>query len=75
LVKRGCMGKISEMPLLPLRGQSVSGMYVYMNVSIFYKISSQLDIFTFMAREQNVTSKQRSLGVQTFFSDSNPGQS
>jgi hypothetical protein len=28
LVKRGCLGGVSEMPLLPLRGWSVSGMYV-----------------------------------------------
>jgi hypothetical protein len=29
LVKRGRLGGISEMPLLSLRGQSVSGMYMY----------------------------------------------
>jgi hypothetical protein len=32
LVKRGCLGGISEIPLLPLRGWSVSGMYVCMYV-------------------------------------------
>jgi hypothetical protein len=29
VVKCGCLGGISETPLLPLRGESVSGMYVY----------------------------------------------
>jgi hypothetical protein len=28
LVKRGRLGEISEVPLLPFRGSSVSGMYV-----------------------------------------------
>jgi hypothetical protein len=32
LVKRGRFGRISEMSLLPLRGLSVSGMYMYVKM-------------------------------------------
>jgi hypothetical protein len=32
-VKRGRLGAISEMPLLPLRGLSVSGMYVCISLA------------------------------------------
>jgi hypothetical protein len=40
LVKRGRLGGLSEIPLLPLRGSSVSGMYVMSKsvICVFYII-------------------------------------
>jgi hypothetical protein len=36
MVKRGRLGEVSEMSQLPLRGYSVSGMYVPMYVILYF---------------------------------------